>query len=54
MVETAPIGDYLDEPPVATCHRCGRHTWNPDSVGRIDQMRQPDGLPCGGTFETQS
>ena len=39
-----------NDDPVATCDRCGRETWEPESVGTTDDMTQPDGHPCGGTF----
>lgn len=37
-------------PPLAECDRCHRQTWALNMVGTVDQMPQPDGSLCGGTF----
>ncbi len=48
-MDAAPA--YTYEPALAKCARCGRSTWSPTEVGRIDLMTQPDGGPCGGMFK---
>jgi len=35
---------------VAECGRCGRSTWDAAAIGRLDEMTQPNGKPCGGVF----
>lgn len=50
------IGDDIpyhlrfNAPPLATCIRCHRETFDADEVGQIDTMIQPNGEPCGGMF----
>lgn len=42
----------LDAPPLAACDRCGRESWDSGVIGTTDQMTQPNGQRCGGTFVT--
>lgn len=42
---------YKPKPALARCGRCHRVTFAEDEVGRECRMTQPDGYPCGGTFE---
>lgn len=50
MTSTAPHPDPND-PHVGECNRCHRKTWDAETIGTEDRMTQPDGGPCGGTFE---
>lgn len=45
---------YLNAPAIGECNRCHRKTWDAETVGTEDRMTQPDGGPCGGTFEVLS
>lgn len=40
--------EWLNDPALGKCNRCGRSTWSRSEVGKEDRMPQPDGGPCGG------
>lgn len=42
---------YPNDPASGECNRCHRKTWDAETIGTEDRMTQPDGGPCGGTFE---
>ena len=47
------VDDLLADPnlePVGKCSRCGRKIWKRATVGKLDEMTQPDGGICGGRF----
>jgi len=43
-----PIDFNLE--PIGKCDKCGRKVWKADTLGKIDEMTQPDGSQCGGRF----
>jgi hypothetical protein len=40
-----------DDAPYRRCGRCGRKTWAIAEFGQECRMTQPDGYPCGGSFD---
>ena len=40
----------LNLEPIGKCNKCGRKVWKPDTLGKLDEMTQPDGSQCGGRF----
>lgn len=46
VAETVAYPGYA----VAECGQCGRSSWDTGAIGRLDEMTQPNGQPCGGTF----
>lgn len=45
------LATVIENRPVGRCNRCQRAAWDDAAIGTEDRMTQPDGAPCGGTFE---
>jgi hypothetical protein len=40
----------LNLEPIGHCDRCGRKVWKRETIGAVDEMKQPGGSICGGRF----